>query len=113
MLLEFWTTWCPYCKEEEPLVDAVDHEFSSKGLVVLAVNVGESKETVKDYLRDHPRSCRIVMTSDTNLAAMYQANSYPIYVVIYREGNIAAEQRGAAGEKALRGLLRRAGVGEE
>jgi thiol-disulfide isomerase/thioredoxin len=113
VLLEFWTTWCTYCKDEEGFVDAIDHEFSGKGLLVLAIDVGESKQTVQKYLEQHPRSCRIVMTSDTNLAAMYQANSYPIYVVIDREGNIAGEQRGAAGERALRGLLRRAGVGAE
>ncbi|HVO81936.1 MAG TPA: TlpA disulfide reductase family protein [Terriglobales bacterium] len=113
VLLEFWTTWCPYCKDEEALVDAVDHEFSGKGLLVLAIDVGESKQTVQKYLEQHPRSCRIVLMRDTNLAAMYQANSYPIYVVIDREGNIAAEQRGAGGEKSLRGLLRRAGVGKD
>lgn len=113
VLLEFWTTWCPYCKNEEALVDSVDHEFADKGLVVLAIDVGESKKKVKQYLQQNPRSCRIVMTEDTNLAAMYQANSYPIYVVIDREGNIAGEQRGAAGEKALRNLLRRAGMGAE
>jgi thiol-disulfide isomerase/thioredoxin len=101
VLLEFWTTWCPYCKDEEALVDAIDHEFAAKGVVVLAVDVGESKKKVKQYLQQNPRSCRIVMTEDTNLAAMYQANSYPIYVVIDRDGNIAGEQR-AAGERALR-----------
>ena len=113
VLLEFWTTWCPYCKDEEALVDAIDKEYSSKGLIVLAINVAESKKTVKNYLQRNPRSCRIVMTEDTNLAAMYQANSYPIYVVIDREGNIVAEQRGAGGERSLRRMLRRAGVADE
>jgi hypothetical protein len=41
---------------------------------------------------------------------MYQANVYPIYVVIDRDGNIAGEQRGAAGERALRRLLANAGI---
>ena len=113
VLLEFWTTWCPYCKNEEALVDGIDHEFADKGLVVLAIDVAESKKKVKQYLQENPRTCRIVLTEDTNLAAMYQANSYPIYVVIDRDGNIAGEQRGAAGELALRRLLRRAGVGAE
>jgi thiol-disulfide isomerase/thioredoxin len=113
VLLEFWTTWCPYCKNEEALVDGIDHEFADKGLVVLAIDVAESKKKVKQYLQQNPRTCRIVLTEDTNLAAMYQANSYPIYVVIDRDGNIAGEQRGAAGERALRRLLRRAGVGAE
>jgi len=105
VLLEFWTTWCQYCHQEEPLVESISQEFSDKGLIVLAIDVAESKKTVKKYLEQHPRSCRIVLTEDTNLAAMYQANSYPIYVVIDRDGNIAGEQRGAAGEKALRRLL--------
>jgi hypothetical protein len=61
-------------------------------------------------LDQHPRACRIVLTEDTNLAAMYQANSYPIYVVIDRDGKIAGEQRGAAGERALRRLLASAGI---
>jgi len=39
---------------------------------------------------------------DTNLAAMYQATVYPIYVVIDRDGFIAGTQRGAGGEEALR-----------
>jgi hypothetical protein len=47
---------------------------------------------------------------DTNLAAMYQANVYPIYVVIDREGNIAGTQRGTSGEEGLRRLLARAGL---
>src|SRR5438046_2032529 len=110
VLFEFWTTWCQYCHQEEALIEQIDKEFSSKGVIVLAVDVAESKKTVKKYLEQHPRSCRIVLTEDTNLAAMYQANSYPIYVVVDRDGNIAAEQRGAAGERALRRMLAGGGV---
>jgi thiol-disulfide isomerase/thioredoxin len=113
VLLDFWTTWCPYCREEEAMVDGLGHEFADKGLIVLAVYVAESKKKVKKHLEEHPRSCKVVLTEDTNLAAMYQANSYPIYVVIDRDGNIAGTQRGAAGERALRNLLRRAGLGTE
>lgn len=113
VLLEFWTTWCSYCRDEEALVEKIDKEFADKGLIVLAIDVAESKKTVKKYLEQHPRACRIVLTEDTNLAAMYQATAYPIYVVIDRDGNIAGEQRGAAGEKGLRRLLARAGVEAE
>jgi hypothetical protein len=91
-------------------VDKVGQELAEKGLVVLAVNVGESKKTVKKFLESHPRNCKIVLMEDTNLAAMYQATVYPIYVVIDRDGNIAATQRGAGGEDALRRLIGRAGL---
>ncbi len=109
VLFQFWTTWCPYCKSEESLVNSITAEFADKGLVVLAVDVGESKKVVQQYLKDHPRKCRIVMTGDTNLAAMYAANRYPIYVVVDRDGKIVETQRGG-GERRLRGALSRAGL---
>jgi cytochrome c biogenesis protein CcmG/thiol:disulfide interchange protein DsbE len=110
VLFEFWTTWCKYCEAEASMVDDVAKEFADKGLIVLAVDVLEPDQKVKKYLVEHPRSVPIVLTKDTNLAAMYNAQSYPIYVVIDRDGNIAAEQRGAAGDAALRRLLKRAGL---
>ena len=111
VLFEFWATWCGYCDHEAPYVDQIAKEFAGKGLIVLAIDVGESKKTVKRYLDSHPRSVPIVMMEDTNLAAMYQANVYPIYVLIDRDGTIAGTQRGAAGELALRRFLMRAGLG--
>ena len=110
VLFEFWTTWCKYCEAEAELVDDIAKEFSGKGLIVLAVDVLEPDQKVKKYLAEHPRAVPIVLTKDTNLAAMYNAQVYPIYVVIDRDGNIAAEQRGSAGERGLRRMLRRAGL---
>ena len=110
VLLQFWTTWCPYCRREQPIVDDLDKEFRDQGLVVLAVDVNESKKTVKQYLQQNPRACRIVLTEDTNLAAMYAAKSYPLYVVVDRNGNVAAARHGAGGEYALRSMLARAGL---
>jgi thiol-disulfide isomerase/thioredoxin len=110
VLLEFWTTWCTYCEVERPFVERLNEEFGNKDLIILAVNVGEPKKMVKKYMEEHPRKTRIVLTSDTNLAAMYAANSYPIYVVIDREGNIAGKQDGAAGESALRDLVASGGL---
>src|ERR1700757_1706107 len=57
VLFQFWTTWCSYCKNEESLLNDLTAEFTVKGLVVIAVDVGESKKVVQQYLKDHPRKC--------------------------------------------------------
>ncbi len=110
VLIEFWATWCPYCKKDEPAIDSVASSFEKDGLVVLAVDMGEPRRKVKKYLEASPRSCKIVLAEDTTLAAICEAKTYPLYVLIDRDGNVAGTQHGAAGEGSLRRLLANAGL---
>ncbi len=110
VLLDFWATWCPPCKKDEPAVESVISEFQKDGLVVLAVNMGEPRRKVKKYLEASPRSSKVVLAEDTTLAAICEAKSYPLYILIDRDGNIAGIQHGAGGEGALRRLLAKAGL---
>ncbi len=58
VLLEFWTTWCGFCADEAAFVDKIGHELAAKGLILLAINVGESRKSVKKYLEQHPATAR-------------------------------------------------------
>ena len=110
VLIQFWATWCPYCKKDEPALEAVTKDFEKAGLVVLAVDMGEPRRKVKKFVEASPRPWKIVLAEDTTLAAICEAKGYPMYVLIDREGIVAGTQHGAAGEGALRRLLARAGL---
>ncbi len=77
------------------------------------MNVGEPKKKVRKYLEDSPRSCKIVLMEDTNLAAMFATKVYPVYVLVDRDGSLAGRQNGASGEGGLRRLLAKAGIVSE
>jgi thiol-disulfide isomerase/thioredoxin len=110
VLLQFWATWCGYCRREQPLVDAIATGMAAKGVVVLAINVGESRSKVKQYLAESPRACKVVLEEDTNLTTVFEARGFPLYVAIDAAGKVAGVQRGAGGEEALRSLLAKAGT---
>jgi len=110
VLLQFWATWCPYCKRDMPALETIGKEFNGQGLVVLGVNVGESKKKVKQFLEESPRSSKVILMEDTNLAAVFEAKRFPLYVLIDRKGNLAGTQEGAWGEGSLRHLLRKAAL---
>jgi thiol-disulfide isomerase/thioredoxin len=110
VLIQFWATWCPYCRRDAAPLDDLAKEFNIDGLVVLAVDVAESKKTVNAFLERNPRRVKMVMMADTNLAAMFAATRFPQYVLINREGLVVGEQKGAGGDTALRRMLRKAGL---
>lgn len=110
VLLQFWATWCGYCRRDQPAMDEIVSEYADRGVKVLAVSVGESRKTVERYLARSPRACKIVLTEHTNLASRFETQGFPMYVVIDREGRIAAQQTGAGGSRQLRALLARAGI---
>lgn len=111
VLFQFWTTWCPYCKRDTPALERVAQAFSSQGLLVYGVNVGESKKKVKQYLQESPRASKVILMDDTNLAAVFEAKAFPLYVLIDPRGNLAGRQEGSGGEAALRHLLRKIALG--
>jgi len=111
VLLQFWTTWCPVCHQDQAVVDHLQAAFGGSGLVVVAVDDGEPEAVVRQYLQASPRSVPVVVSDGHSLAARFGVHSYPHYVVIDRNGNVAANQGGGGGGEAyLRYLLRSAGM---
>jgi len=48
----------------------------AEGLILLAIDVGESKKPSKNIIEQHPRNCKLVMMEDNQSRRMYQANVY-------------------------------------
>jgi thiol-disulfide isomerase/thioredoxin len=44
VLLNFWATWCPPCRDEYPLLNDVARTFEAQGLVVLGASMDDDAE---------------------------------------------------------------------
>ena len=106
VLLQHWATWCGYCRKDEPAVEQILKDHAKDGLIVLAINAAEPKAKVLDYLKEHPRTAKIVLTPETNLARIFEGSGVPAYILIDRESNVAAMQPGSGGLMALREMLK-------
>jgi cytochrome c biogenesis protein CcmG, thiol:disulfide interchange protein DsbE len=107
LLLQFWTTWCPYCHRDQPVLDNIQSAYASKGLAVLSIDVGEDEATIQRYLQSNPRSCQIAMDKNHGAASSFGVSGFPHYVLIDRQGNVAGIASGAVGEATLRHLVSR------
>jgi len=49
VLVDFWATWCPPCREEVPNVVAAYQKYHDKGFEVMGVSLDEDKQTLLDF----------------------------------------------------------------
>lgn len=109
VLIQFWATWCGYCRRDQSAVDRLAYEHLGR-IHVLAVNVGEDARAVRGYLATAPRRGDIVLSDDTNLAQVFRPSGFPYYVLLSKDSEVVGVQRGSAGEDGLRRLVERAGL---
>lgn len=88
VLLNFWATWCPPCKSEMPDMEKLYQETKDSDLVILAVNIGEDRDTVKGFIDKNKYNYRILLDSDTSVSEKYTITSIPTTYLIDKDGNI-------------------------
>ncbi|MGH2602029.1 MAG: TlpA family protein disulfide reductase, partial [Dehalococcoidia bacterium] len=105
VLLNFWATWCGPCREEMPLFEAAQQEYSDRGLVVLAVNVGEGSSTVRPFVERLALTYDIALDGNSSIARRYRARSFPTTYFIDRDGTVEGRRVGAYTRQILFGRL--------
>ncbi len=87
VILNFWATWCPPCREEMPSMEALHKALSDKGLVMLAVNVEENgKDAVGEFLKKTPYSFPILLDEDAAIQNTYKVFRFPESFIIDKNG---------------------------
>ena len=93
VLLDFWATWCGPCRMTMPLLEKLQNEFHSE-LVLLAINVQEDADVVRDYIREENLSSQVLLDKEGSVAASYGIQSLPTHILIDGKGTVQFIQLG-------------------
>jgi thiol-disulfide isomerase/thioredoxin len=88
VVLNFWATWCPPCVEEIPSLGRLQQAFSDEDLVVLSVDIGESKKEVEAFLQQVPADFPVLLNPDGTTVKQWKIIAFPTTFVIDRDGVI-------------------------
>lgn len=110
VLVDFWASWCPPCREEMPNLVEAYKQYKAKGFEIVGVSLDNDKEAWKKGIKD--LNITWPQLSDLNGwenagAAAYYVNSIPHTVLIDKEGTIVAKNlRGGEVAAKLAELLK-------
>jgi peroxiredoxin len=103
--ISFWATWCEPCKAEMPVLQQARLQYQDKRLVVLAVNAGESKNVVRDFVSIHQLSLPVLLDPDQKIRESYGINALPVTIWIDSTGTIRAEELGPTTPELIRATM--------
>jgi thiol-disulfide isomerase/thioredoxin len=107
MLIEFWATWCPNCKELMPTLLDVEKKYGKKvKFVALAVAINQSPERVRRWLAANPMPHDTYYDLEGKAAGAFDAPATSYVVVLDKNGRVV--YTGLGGKQDLEAALKKA-----
>lgn len=107
VLIEFWATWCPNCRELRPTMDAVAAKYGDRvQFVGIAVSVNENPARVKAFVAKYHLPGVNYFDTDGDASGAFDAPATSYVVVLDRTGKVV--YTGLGGKQDLEAAIRKA-----
>jgi thiol-disulfide isomerase/thioredoxin len=95
VLINFWATWCPYCKREIPALVRLQDRYREEGLQVVGIAVEDSSRRVKEFAKENGINYPVAMGDETLKRIYGGVSGLPTSFLIGRDGRIYQKITGA------------------
>ena len=88
LILNFWATWCPPCREETPSMELLHRRLKDQGVVLLGISVDKSNEKYKNFLKRYNVTFPTSHDPAMSVSDSYATYRYPETYIIGRDGRV-------------------------
>ena len=94
LVVERFATWCPFCKVQNPKLEALLRANKAKGLEVLALSVDKNAAEVPKYMKARAYTFNAAMMTPEWQRALGDIKGLPVIWVIGRDGKLKQVEAG-------------------
>ncbi|MHB1216556.1 MAG: TlpA family protein disulfide reductase [Thiobacillus sp.] len=105
VLVNFWATWCPYCRKEKPVIDAFWQDYRIRGFDVVSISVDDPPEKIDAWMKDKGYTFRAAPTNASVTAAFGNVSTVPTSFILDADGHIRHKVAGQLHYPRLKNLV--------
>jgi thiol-disulfide isomerase/thioredoxin len=94
VVVEYWASWCPFCKNTMPHLQKLYDANKAKGLEVIVLSIDKTEREAVDALRERGFTFRAGMATDDINRVFGRLRGLPVTYVIGRDGKLARQEMG-------------------
>ncbi|MFZ3092052.1 MAG: TlpA disulfide reductase family protein [Nitrospirota bacterium] len=89
VMINFWATWCPPCRQEMPSMEELFKEYNKKGFEILAISSdSQGEKIVKPFMEFYELNFRALMDPEGNVHSIYGVTAIPTTYIVDKQGNV-------------------------
>lgn len=89
VIIDFWATWCPPCRQEIPHFINLYNQYKDQGLKIIGVSMDRSPERVIPNFIEKNNINYTILFGENNVYDLYGGiNAIPTTFLVDKEGNI-------------------------
>lgn len=108
IILNFWATWCPPCREEMPELSQLNNEYKNQNAVVLGIAIDEQR-LVKEFTLSTPVSYPLLVAENEGMELSSGLGNdkdvLPYTVIINTQGEVVKTYFGRINKPLLETAL--------
>jgi thiol-disulfide isomerase/thioredoxin len=108
LVVNFWASWCPPCREEIPGLARISGQFAGKGLQVVGIAVDsadKARESAAELGVNYPVLVAGLEVIDLTRRLGNRAGGLPFTVILDRQGNLVRAHLGLISEAELNRIV--------
>jgi len=88
VLVNFWATWCPPCREEMPSLSRLAQSFDPQSFEVVTVSVDDGWEPIEKFLAVPRTPYRVALDEGGKVSRTYGTTKFPESYLVDRDGKL-------------------------